>query len=346
MEIPKVAIVGRPNVGKSTLFNRLCGERKAITSGVPKTTRDRETAQISWDGKNFLLFDTAGILLQSLSQNDQIDRSAQNKIIESLDESDMILFVIDGKCGVTMEDREIGNNLRKYHNKVILVINKADDLKQERNLNTREVNFKETIYISAISGRRCGNLLDLITKYLPRFTLVKQKMPVLTIIGRPNVGKSTLLNTLVGKEISITSGIPGTTRDAVEAQFKNNKGQKFLILDTAGYRRRGRIKPGIEKFSIFRTLDAIVRSDLVIIVTDASEGITRQDAQLVQLALDHKKKVITVINKIDLLSEATTENINNYYRFGFIGKHPVVGISALNQNNINLLLKEVERVLF
>jgi len=345
MEIPKVSIIGRPNVGKSTLFNRLIGERKAIISKIPGTTRDRVTAEITWNGKDFLLIDTAGILSETLKGDDRIGILAQEKVIEVLNESDLILFLIDGKSGFSAQDQEISKSLRRINNKVLVVVNKLDTLESERNAPIQNLGFTDIIGISAITGRRCGVLLDQIVKRIPDYKKSQRQFPVMTIIGRPNVGKSTLFNAIIGKDLSIVSEVPRTTRDSVQAQFNNRKGQKFIIYDTAGYRRRGKIEPGIEKFSIYRTLEAIINSDLVAVVIDASEGITRQDAHLVQLALEHRKKVIVVANKIDSLKEESTQNIENFYRYKFILRQTIVGISALNKKNLKLLLREIDKKL-
>lgn len=346
MDIPKVSIIGRPNVGKSTLFNRLIGEKKAITADEPGTTRDKVSFELSWNGKDFLLIDTAGILSETLNDDGDIESLAQAKVIEVLSDSDLILFVIDGKSGIVDQDKEVAKLLRRMSDKVLVVANKLDTIESEKTTQIQKIGFADILNVSAVTGRRCGDLLDKVTKRLPAYKKAKQQFPVMTIIGRPNVGKSTLFNEIIGRDLSIVSDVPGTTRDSVQAQFNNRKGDNFIIYDTAGYRKRGSIKPGIERFSIYRTLDAIVSSDLVLVVMDAGEGITRQDAHLVQLALDHKKKVIVILNKIDKLKDDSTEDIKNFYRYKFILKQTVIGVSALNKKNLGMLLKEVDSKLF
>lgn len=346
MDIPKVAIIGRPNVGKSTLFNRLVGQKKAIMSDEPGTTRDKVSFELSWNGKDFLLVDTAGVLSETFNDDGDIERLAQEKVIEVLSSSDLVLFVVDGKEGVVDQDKEVAKLLRRVSDKVLVVANKLDTAESEKTTQIQSMGFADIVSVSAITGRRCAGLLDNIAKRLPAYKKVKQQLPVMTIIGRPNVGKSTLFNEIVGRDLSIVSDVPGTTRDSVQAQFNNRKGDKFIIYDTAGYRRRGKIKPGVERFSIYRTLDAIVSSDLVLVVMDASEGITRQDAHLVQLALDHRKKVIIVLNKIDKLKNESTEEIEHFYRYKFISKQVIVGVSALSKKNLGMLLKEVDGKLF
>lgn len=347
MEIPKVAIIGRPNVGKSTLFNRLAGDRKAITSREQGTTRDRVTAEIDWDGRHFLLVDTAGLLVSMVDKSDQgIEFSAHRKAIEILQGLDLILFVVDGRSGITGQDEEITRLLRKFNDKVIVVANKLDNQQMEKKYPADDLGFSDIIMVSAVTGRRCADLLSKVAKRLSIYKKeITGKMPVMTIIGRPNAGKSTLFNKLVGSDIAIVSDIPGTTRDSVRAVFKNGE-EKFIIFDTAGYRKRGKIIPGVERFSIYRMLDAIAQSDLALVVIDGEEGITRQDAHLVQLALEQSKDVIVVVNKIDKIKNESTENIDNFYKYKFILKQTIVGISALNKKNINLLVKEIKKRLF
>jgi GTP-binding protein len=206
---------------------------------------------------------------------------------------------------------------------------------------SHELGFDEQINVSAISGRRSGDLLDLIVSRLPRSKISKAsagRRTRIAIVGRPNVGKSTLFNELIGADRSIVSATPGTTRDAIKSEF----GDEFEIIDTAGFRRRGKIVPGIEKFSAFRTIRTISEADLVLVVVDAEEGLTRQDAHIVEMAQKMKKRTIIVLNKIDLLKDKSTEGVKNFYRYPFINKIPSVGISALKKENIDLLLKEIE----
>lgn len=342
--IPKVIIVGRSNVGKSTLFNRLVGKRRAITSRVSGTTRDRVAALVSWESRDFMLVDTAGLLSHEDS-SELIRSAAEKKTLEVLGGSDLILFVIDGRGGLTAEDEEVARLLRKYSKKVILVANKLDTFEAERKNQFGKLGFSDYFGVSAITGRRCADLLSKIAERLPVFKNNKQDEKVLAIIGRPNVGKSTLFNALVGGSISIVSDVPGTTRDSVQATFSKD-GHSFLIYDTAGYRKRGKINRGVEKFSIFRVLDAIEIADLVLVVIDGSEGITRQDAHLVQLALDQNKGVIVVVNKIDKIKSESTSNIKDFYRYPFILRQKIVGVSAVNKKNIYLLASEIEKKLF
>lgn len=349
-KLPVVTIVGRPNVGKSTLFNRLLGFRQAVISKVAGTTRDPVAEKIEWNGKSFVLVDTAGLLTDffDLDETD-ILREAQEKLREAISESDVIIFLVDIKTGITEQDKKVAQIIRPYEKRTLLVFNKADNLRYEK-LSEAEssLGFKEHIPVSSISGKRTGDLLDLLTRDLSRGISSSEKdLTKITIIGRPNVGKSTLFNSLIGSKRSIVSEIPGTTRDSLKFAIRlenADKKKNFEIIDTAGLRRRGKIVPGVEKFSVIRSINSIIVSDLVIVVVDASEGITRQDAHLVQLALDKRKKVIVAVNKIDLLQDNATSEIKDFHRFPFILKLPVVGISAKNETNLDLLIRELFRI--
>ena len=342
--LPTVAIVGRPNVGKSTLFNRILGIRQAITSREPGTTRDRVAEEVEWNDKKFLLVDTAGFLVDYFDLKEkEIESKAQEQIKYAAEEADLILFVADVKDGVLPADVEVARLLRRFNKKVILALNKADTLKSEQSGEFDKLGFSEQVCVSAITGRRTGQLLDLVVRHLPKATVTyEQNFTKIAIVGRPNVGKSTLFNALIGSERSIVSEVPGTTRDSIKFKTAlDGKSKPFEIIDTAGFRRRGKIESGIEKFSAFRVIKSIAQADLVLVVADASEGFTRQDAHIVQLALDKKKRVIVVINKLDLLKDKTTDEVKNFYRYPFINRIPSVAISAKNKDNLKLLLKEI-----
>jgi len=344
--LPVVAIVGRPNVGKSTLFNRLIGFRQAIVSKTPGTTRDRIFKEIVWNNKPFILFDTAGFLNDFYGfEEDKIERLAQKGIESAIGEADAVLFVIDAKTGISPYDEEVAALLRKIGKRIILVVNKADNQKHEYLLDDyARLGAKEIIAVSAISGRRTGDLLDLITKDFKKVVAEKNKIISMAIVGRPNVGKSTLFNTLAGEERAIVTDIPGTTRDKNDVQITIESGDEKLalrVLDTAGLRRRGKIEPGIEKFSAIRTIDSVIESDLVVLLVDSKEGITRGDAHLGQLALEKKKQLIIVLNKIDLLDKRIKQEIPYLNRYPFLIKNKMVAISAKNKENIGLLKDEI-----
>ena len=341
-KLPIVSIVGRPNVGKSTLFNRIVGFRQAIVSKIPGTTRDRVTAETTWDAKPFVLIDTAGLLTDYFGfEQASIEKMAQSQIDIALEESDVILFLVDSKSGPVPIDKEIAKKIRKFKKRVILVVNKADTQSQELESGQfTALGFEEIIALSAITGRRSGNLLDLICANFPKVEEEKSTLPRLAIVGRPNVGKSTLFNDLVGQDRSIVSDLPGTTRDSLKLQIKIGEGKKNVeleIIDTAGFRRKGRIKVGVERYSVIRTIESIYKSNIVVLVVDASEGLTRGDAHLAQLALDNKKKLIIALNKIDI----SGNEIKELFRYPFLTKQTRVAISAKMKTNLDLLTKEI-----
>lgn len=349
-KLPIVAIIGRPNVGKSTLFNRLIGIRQAITSKEPGTTRDRILSELNWNGKQFILVDTAGLLVDfyGFEQKD-VEKLAQNHVEISLSEASVVLFVVDSKLGLTSEDEEAARLTRKSGKRVILVLNKADNLEQENVSGSfSRLGFDEVIAVSSITGRRTGDLLDLATRDFAEFKVLPVEHPKIAIIGRPNVGKSTLYNIFAKREKAIVSNVAGTTRDSksekIEICVRDGRCQKFEIIDTAGFRKRGKIEVGIEKFSVFRALDSIYKANIVILVIDSSEGITRGDAHLAQAALDKKKKLLVVLNKIDLLKNKTAPEIKNLNKYPFLSKNVFVAISASNSVNIDLLSEEILKI--
>lgn len=341
-KLPIVSIVGRPNVGKSTLFNKIIGERYAIVSRDAGTTRDSVIETTQWDGKEFLLIDTAGLIIDFEDYCEaEIEKMAQSHISQAVEESDVVLFVVDGKNGLTPQDNEVASLVRKYKKRVILVVNKADNLGSESNCEEFfELGFKEHIAISAVIGRRVGDLLDKIIRDFKEDTDQQKTEGIkkMAIIGRPNVGKSTLFNTLTSSDRAIVSDIAGTTRDSIKFKIMVGREQKPLeIIDTAGFRRRGKIIPGIESFSVLRSVNSLLKSDIALLVVDAKEGLTRGDAHLCELALNNKRKVIVVINKLDLLERQETTEVPNLFRYPFLSRLKSVAISAKEGENINAL---------
>ncbi len=347
-KLPVVAIVGRPNVGKSTLFNRLTGERQAIIAKEAGTTRDTVSSEITWNNKRFILFDTAGFISDFYGFDEaDIERMAQDKISDALDECALILFVVDAKVSITGEDKEIAARLRKYHKKVLVVFNKADSHDQEMRLSeVDELGFDDKIALSSITGRRSGLLLDKITSNFKNNIPDLDQYKKITIIGRPNAGKSTLFNLLSKSSTAIVSDIPGTTRDALRLKIKIGKSEKLAeIIDTAGFRKRGKIEVGIEKFSVLRAIESIYKADIIILVVDATEGFTRTDAHLADLAVRKNKKLLVVLNKIDLVKSRSTDAIKNFDRFGFILKNKIIAISSTTKENFNELVSEIEELI-
>lgn len=348
---PVVAIIGRPNVGKSTFFNRLCGKRKAIESALEKTTVDRIYGGVNWCGKKFSLIDTAGIYEND--KNDQLQKNISDNINLAIEQSDLIIFLVDVMVAHSY-DREIAKLLRKSSKKILLVANKSDN--QTREIVSRELlslGLGEPIFISAISGRGVGDLLEKISQELPKSKNVRklqENIISISLIGRPNVGKSTILNSLLGEDRAIVSSIPGTTRDTNDALI-SFRGTKYRVVDTAGIRRRGKIDSEIEKYSIIRSVNAIKESDVSIIIIDADEGITNQDAHIAGTAKDMGKSIIIAINKFDIWGQLAEEKkkekmaimIEELRRnLAFLPYVPIVFVSGLEKTNIKKLLSEAK----
>src|SRR5579883_545268 len=312
---PLVAIVGRPNVGKSTFFNRMIGERVAIVEDLPGTTRDRLYGDTDWNGREFTLIDTGGLEFGSVPVG-QVGLSGQpgdlmNHVMAqvqlAIDEADVIVFLVDAHSGITAADEEVAEMLRRISKPVILAANKADSA--ARRLDAVEfysLGLGEPITISSIQGTGTGDLLDAIVDALPAAEETEEEEEEdvirLAIVGRPNVGKSSLLNAILGYQRSIVSDVPGTTRDAIDTDFEF-EGHKMRIVDTAGIRRRGRITPGIEKFSVLRSTRAIERCDVALILVDASEGLTAQDTHIAGEVDRQNKGAIVIVNKWDMAQE-------------------------------------------
>lgn len=352
---PVVAIVGRPNVGKSTFFNRLCGQRKAIESALEKTTVDRIYGETNWCGKKFSLIDTAGIY--ETDKNDQMQKIISDNIRMAIKQSDLIIFLVD-VTNAHSYDKEIAKILRKTNKKILLVANKSDN--QGREIISHELlslGFGEPMFISAISGRGVGNLLDKLNQHLPESKDVEispKNIINIALVGRPNVGKSTILNSLLGEGRAIVSSIPGTTRDANDA-LVDFCGTKFRVIDTAGIRRRGKIDKEIEKYSIIRSINAIKESDVTIIIVDAVEGITNQDARIAGTAKDMGKSIIIAINKFDIWDHLAKEKQKERMAImieklrnslAFLPYVPIVFVSGLNQTNTRKLLSEAKDIFF
>ena len=340
---PIVAIIGRPNVGKSTLFNRLIGERQAVISKKPGTTRDRLFGELSWQGFEFILIDTGGIE----TENEKLKKDVLNQAKIAIEDADLLLFLVDAKDGLKPSDKKTAQFIRKSKKKSLLVVNKADNLNLRNEIdNFRTLGFSDPIAISSIHGTGTGDLLDSVVSLLKN-NYKKDKISrnikdsiFVSILGRPNVGKSSLINQIFKKERAIVSEVPGTTRDVLDVKIKH-KDQAITLLDTAGIRRRGKIEKGIEKYSVIRALGAIDRSDISLILIDASEGITSQDLHICSYILEKGNGIIIVINKWDLVEEKT--EIVNYLDYlqkkvPFLSFAPVVFISAKTGKNVNKVL--------
>ncbi len=347
MPKPIVAIVGRPNVGKSTFFNRLIGERRAIVEDIPGTTRDRLYGDTFWNGREFTVVDTAGLLFggedPSLPEV-EIARRTRAQAEHAIAEADAIIFMVDGRDGLTTADVDVADILRTTAKPVVLAVNKCDS--QERMLDAVEfyaLNLGDPIPMSAFHGLGTGDVLDRLTEYFPPKTFEEDEERHLrvAIVGRPNVGKSSLLNRLLGKERSVVSPIPGTTRDPIDTTITYH-GEPITLIDTAGIRRAGKIERGIEKYSVLRTLRAIERCDVAMLLVDATEGVTAQDTHIAGMVIEAKKGLVLVVNKWD----AITKDSQTYYEFEhqvreafkFADYAPIAFISALTGQRVSRLL--------
>jgi GTPase len=333
---PIVAIVGRPNVGKSTLFNRLVGERVAIVEDEPGTTRDRVYGLTDWQGIEFTIVDTGGLQDESeisTSSLTEIARRTREQARSAIDEADVVVFLVDTRAGLNAGDYEVADLLRRTDKPTILVANKTDNLSRRDDVvEFYSLGLGDPIAISSIHGTGTGDLLDLIVEALPEFEEIEEtEGPNIAIVGRPNVGKSRLLNALLGEERAIVSDVPGTTRDSLDTLLIW-EGQPITLIDTAGIRRRGRVETGVEQFSVLRSMRAIDRSDVVLMVIDATEPFTAQDMHIAGYVEDQKKGIVIVLNKWDLIDKGPTtmEEFREEAReaLDFMPYAPLIFISA------------------
>lgn len=334
----KVVIVGRPNVGKSTLFNRLVGRRLSIVHDVPGITRDALEAIVHWKDKSFWVVDTGGLL----EDKDYIAQEIRKRVQELLNQASVILFMVDGKEGITHADRAVAELLYPYREKVFLVVNKMDVKKAKENLyDFYSLGFERVYPISAQHGRGVGELLDDVVSMLPEEEVAQREGLRLSFVGRPNVGKSSLVNAVLGSDRVIVSPIPGTTRDAVEVYFEY-KGNPLILVDTAGIRRPSKVEYGVEFFSVGRSIKAIEMSDVVCLVVDLSEGVVHQDQRIGGLIARRYKGCVIVGNKFDLVN-STEEEVKEYLRkrLSFLDYAPIVLTVATEGKGVKELLDNV-----
>ncbi len=340
--LPKVAIVGRPNVGKSTLFNRIIGQRLSITDDQPGVTRDRIYSKASWLSKEFFVIDTGGIEISDAPFQTEI--KAQAEI--AMEEADVIIFVVDCRSGVTDDDTFIAKLLYKTKKPVILAVNKVDDQKFKENVyEFYALGFGDPIPCSSSHGIGVGNLLDEAINHFPIQNEEEKDGAIrFCLIGRPNVGKSSLTNTLLNDNRVIVSDIAGTTRDTIDTRFKAN-GREYVVVDTAGLRKRGKIYENVEKYSVIRSVDAIGRSDVVLLVLDASTGMIDQDMHVGQYVEEYNKPCIIVVNKWDLIEKDSktmnewTEDIRS--NFKYLSYAPIVFLSAKENKRVHTLFPAI-----
>jgi len=342
---PIVAIIGRQNVGKSTLLNRVAGERIAITEDLPGTTRDRILVSVLWQGTEFTMVDTGGLEAKPQST---VAQGVREQVEVAITEADVIIFMVDVRDGVIPLDLEIADMLRQASKPLLLVANKADNAKLENEaVEFYELGLGEPMAISAHHGRGTAELLDRIIAWLPVPPLVEAEpeMVKVAIVGRPNVGKSMLLNALLGEERAIVDETPGTTRDAIDPLF-DFQGQRGLLIDTSGIRRRGRLGVGVERYSVIRALRAIDRADIALLVVDATEPFTAQEAHIGGYIRQMAKGIVLVVNKWDLAAGKSPTECGRYIRsqFRFMAYAPVLCVSAKFGRGVDKIMPQVCQV--
>lgn len=348
MSKPIVAVVGRPNVGKSTLFNRLAGERISIVQDTPGVTRDRIYADVEWLNHKFTLIDTGGM---EIGTEDIIVKQILQQAQIAIETADVILFVVDVKQGVTDADQQVANLLRRTKKPVILAVNKVDTMKKDM-LEVYEfynLAIGEPFPVSAGQALGLGELLDEVVNHFPKndLEIEEEEAIKVAIIGKPNVGKSSLINKILGEDRLIVSNIPGTTRDAIDTPIEV-EGQKYVFIDTAGMRRKSKIKEEIERFSIIRAVAAVERCDVAILVIDANEGITDQDTKIAGIAHERGKAAIVAVNKWDSI-EKNDKTMNKFLKdianeLAYMAYAPRVFISALTGQRIAKMLEMIKTV--
>lgn len=352
-----VAFVGRPNVGKSTLFNRIVGKRLAVVSEVPGTTRDRLYAEAEWGGIAFTVVDTGGIEITEGRNTAPLSEDSERflplirrQASIAIQDADIIVHVVDGQTGLTAADREVAAILRQTKKPVIIAANKLESSKLwDTAYEFYELGLGEVFAVSALHGSGTGDLLDAIVDAIPPTLADEEEDESLkiAILGRPNAGKSTLLNKLIGEERAIVSPIPGTTRDATDTKFKWH-GQEITLIDTAGIRRRGKIDPGIEKYSVLRAIKALQRADVALLLVDAQEGVTAQDAHIAGMLAEASAGIVLLVNKWDLVVKDTHTIVEQEQQLrhdlNFLPYAPMLFISAKTGQRVNRVLPQANAV--
>jgi len=344
----RVTIVGRPNVGKSSLFNRLLGERKAIVHNLAGVTRDRVTGELKQEGFKFLICDTGGYV----QGGDQITQSVNQQTDSAIEEADVVLFVVDAKDGLVPFDFEIANTLRKFQKDVIVCVNKVDNERLESTLyEFYGLGFDELIAVSALHGTGIDILLDMlkarVKNDMSNILEVEKAIPKISIVGRPNVGKSSLLNKIVGSKRVIVSELPGTTRDLIDIKVEYFK-KEYIFVDTPGIRKKSKIAEDLERISSLRAIDSLRKSDIALLLIDPTTGITEQDLKIAGLIDENYKCAIIAINKWDMVKGNKTKEItileHARYKFEFLKYAPIIAISAKTGFGLKALIKTVDNI--
>ncbi|MFV0267869.1 MAG: ribosome biogenesis GTPase Der [Draconibacterium sp.] len=342
-----VAIVGRPNVGKSTLFNRLIEQRKAIVDETAGVTRDRNYGKSQWNGVEFSVIDTGGYVVNS---DDVFEAEINNQVHLAIDEADVIMFVVDVESGITDLDDAVANILRRSKKEVVLVVNKVDN--NQRIMDAQEfygLGLGEIFCISSMTGSGTGDMLDVLVDKLPKTSDEEEEheLPHLSVVGRPNVGKSSFINALIGENRNIVTDVAGTTRDSIHTRY-NKFGHDFMIVDTAGLRKKGKVNEDLEFYSVLRSVRTIESSDVCLLILDATRGVEAQDVNIFNLIVRNKKGVVVLVNKWDLIEKDThstkkfAEQIQE--RFAPFTDVPIIFISALTKQRVHKALETAMEV--
>lgn len=344
-----VAIVGRPNVGKSTLFNRLIGEKKSIIDDISGVTRDRIYGECEWGGKKFNVIDTGGFVPRS---EEVFEKHIREQVLIAIEEASLLLFMVDAATGITDLDDEFANILRKSQKNVFLVVNKVDNMERRYDANEfYSLGMDNVFFIASMTGSGTGELLDAIIERIPNEPQNDENtgsnVPKVCIIGQPNVGKSSLVNALLGEERNIVTNIAGTTRDSVHTHY-NKFGKRLILIDTAGIRRKSKVYENLEFYSVIRAVKALDESDIAVVVLDATKGITHQDLSIYKMAVKKHRGIIVAVNKWDLIEK----NTNTARDFEAVLKSklapfndvPIVFISAIEKQRIFRVLETIEKV--
>ena len=347
MKKPLVAIVGKPNVGKSTFFNKVAGKKISIVEDIPGVTRDRIFADAEWCGYKFQIVDTGGL---DFNNEDEMNKRILEQANLAIDLADVIIFFVDGKQGLTAQDMEIANYLRKSKSPKILAVNKLDNYEVEKTYEFYELGLGDPIAISAEQGKGVGDLLDEVVKYLKHIeTEENDEVVKIALVGKPNAGKSSITNRLLGEDRVVVSSVAGTTRDAIDSPFRwNNK--DYCLIDTAGLRRKSKIEPSsIERYSAIRTLNAIERCDVAVLVIDASQGITEQDVRIAGLIHEQGKPSVIVVNKWDLIDkdETSVKKFEKQFQvdLAFMKYYVTLYVSCETGQRIGKIMETVDMVL-